>query len=176
MQKHPSATFVLNVHNPSTSHGMSLDEQSPMETVVLRTSPFEITDCRYQSPPLVFENLVFGEDCLSINVVRPSNATGKLPVAFWIYGGGFSQGSSAWPSYNLSWLVNSSQALGKPIIGVSFNYRLGVLGFLAGSELAAEGNINLGLLDQRVALQWVKENIAAFGGDPTQVTIFGESA
>jgi carboxylesterase type B len=124
----------------------------------------------------VFDNLVFGEDCLSINVVRPLNATGPLPVAFWIYGGGFSSGSAAWPTYNLSWLVNSSQALGKPVIGVSFNYRLGVLGFLAGSELAAEGNVNLGLLDQRAALAWIQENIAAFGGDPKQVTIFGESA
>jgi len=97
-------------------------------------------------------------------------------VAVWIYGGGFASGSSAWPVYNLSWIVNASQEINKPLIAVSFNYRLGVLGFLPGSELAAEGNINLGLLDQRLALQWVHENIAAFGGDPAKVTIFGESA
>jgi carboxylesterase type B len=114
---------------------------------------------------------------LSINVVRPTiNTNAKLPVVVWIYGGGFSSGSSAWPTYNLSWIVDSSQKAGKPILGVSFNYRLGVLGFLAGSELAAEGNVNLGLLDQRLALAWVQDNIAGFGGDPTQVTIWGESA
>ena len=63
-----------------------------------------------------------------------------------------------------------------PIIAVSINYRLGILGFLAGSELTIEGNINLGLHDQRMALRWVHENIASFGGDPEKVTIFGESA
>jgi carboxylesterase type B len=124
----------------------------------------------------VFENLVFGEDCLTLNVARPSESKEALPVAVWIYGGGFASGSSAWPVYNLSWVVNASQAANKPIIVVSLNYRLGVLGFLPGSELAAEGNVNLGLLDQRLALQWVQENIAAFGGDPNRVTVFGESA
>jgi carboxylesterase type B len=118
---------------------------------------------------------VFGEDCLSINVASPAGAS-NLPVAVWIYGGGFASGSNAWPVYNLSWVVNASQQANKPVIAVSLNYRLSVLGFLAGSELAAEGNVNLGILDQRMALQWVQENIAAFGGDPTRVTVFGESA
>lgn len=63
-----------------------------------------------------------------------------------------------------------------PIIGVSFNYRLGVIGFLAGSQSPAEDNVNLGIHDQRLALKWVQENIKAFGGDPEKVTIFGESA
>jgi carboxylesterase type B len=109
-------------------------------------------------------------------VARPTNHSGQLPVAVWIYGGGFTAGSNSWPVYNLSWFVNASVAANKPLIGVSLNYRLGVFGFLAGNELAAEGSLNVGLLDQRLALQWVQENIAAFGGDSTKVTLFGESA
>jgi triacylglycerol lipase len=122
--------------------------------------------------------MIYNEDCLSINVVRPAgiSPSKKLPVGVWIHGGGFFIGGSCWPYNNLSHLVNASQQAGKPIIAVSFNYRLGILGFLAGSELAAEGNVNLGLHDQRLALRWINENIASFGGDPEKVTIFGESA
>jgi cholinesterase len=78
--------------------------------------------------------------------------------------------------YNLSLLVNASVNAQKPVITVSLNYRVGYWGFLAGDNLAAEGNTNLGLYDQRLALHWVKENIGAFGGDSNKVTIFGESA
>lgn len=117
-----------------------------------------------------------GEDCLTINVVRPSTATAgsKLPVLFWIYGGGFSSGSA--PIYPGSSLVLRSIKLAQPIIYVSVNYRLGGFGFLAGDELADEQNTNLGLRDQRLGMQWVQENIEAFGGDPSKVTIWGESA
>lgn len=125
---------------------------------------------------MAFPNLAYGEDCLTVNVASPANCTKKLPVAVWIYGGGFTSGSAAWPFYNLSWFVNASEAAEKPLVAVSFNYRLGVLGFLAGNELSEEGSLNVGLLDQRLALHWVQENIAAFGGDPTKVTLFGESA
>lgn len=78
--------------------------------------------------------------------------------------------------YNLSFIVQNSVAIGKPIIGVSANYRLSALGFLFSSEVAGSGNTNLGLRDQRLALHWLQENIAAFGGDHTKVTIWGESA
>ncbi len=124
------------------------------------------------------DTVSYSEDCLSVNVVRPAGIphSQKLPVAVWIHGGGFLIGSSADRIYNLSDLVNTSQQLHMPVIVASINYRLGVLGFLAGSELAAEGNINMGLHDQRLALRWVQENIGAFGGDPEKVTIFGESA
>ncbi len=73
-------------------------------------------------------------------------------------------------------LVSASVTLGKPYILVAVNYRLGAFGFLGGREVLADGSTNLGLLDQRMGLQWVADNIAAFGGDPDRVTIWGESA
>lgn len=117
-----------------------------------------------------------GEDCLTINIQRPSTATSssKLPVLFWIYGGGFEFGSTQ--TYDGSELISTSITQGKDIIYVAVNYRLGGFGFLPGKEILADGSSNLGLLDQRLALQWVADNIAAFGGDPTKVTIWGESA
>jgi carboxylesterase type B len=72
--------------------------------------------------------------------------------------------------------VKASHVAEKPIIAVSLNYRVGYWGFLSGDALAAEGNTNLGLYDQRLALYWVKENIRAFGGDPDKTTVVGESA
>ncbi|KAH8893639.1 alpha/beta-hydrolase [Thozetella sp. PMI_491] len=115
------------------------------------------------------------EDCLTISVMRPlgtpTNAT--LPVLFWIYGGGYETGTSA--NYNGSVLVPQSVAQGTPIILVAVNYRLGGFGFLPGRQALAEGATNLGLLDQRMGLEWVADNIAAFGGDPDKVTIWGQS-
>jgi len=118
------------------------------------------------------------EDCLYLNVVRPAGyESGKLPVAFWIHGGGFYQGGGVDQRYNVSFMVQNSVNIGKPVIAVTINYRLSAWGFLSGSEeLVDAGTLNLGLRDQRLALQWVQENIEAFGGDPDQVTIFGESA
>ncbi|KPV71564.1 uncharacterized protein RHOBADRAFT_47745 [Rhodotorula graminis WP1] len=118
------------------------------------------------------------EDCLTVNVLRPAgtSADDKLPVGFWIYGGGFEMGGNADIRYNGSYAVQRSVEMDKPIIYVQVNYRVSSLGFLSSNELRAEGNLNLGLYDQRLALHWVKENIAAFGGDPDKVTIWGESA
>ncbi|KAK3617880.1 hypothetical protein LTR56_025012 [Elasticomyces elasticus] len=115
-----------------------------------------------------------GEDCLTINVQRPStaSATSKLPVVFWIYGGAFEFGSTQ--TYDGTTFVSKSIQLDAPVIYVAVNYRLGGFGFLAGSSLAKEGSTNLGLRDQRLGLQWVKENIAAFGGDPDKVTLWGK--
>ncbi|KAK4980353.1 hypothetical protein LTR42_000660 [Elasticomyces elasticus] len=117
-----------------------------------------------------------GEDCLTINVQRPSGtkANAKLAVVFWIYGGGFEFGTTQ--TYDGTTFVTKSIQLSAPVIYVAVNYRLGGFGFLAGSNLAKEGSTNLGLRDQRLGLQWVQENIAAFGGDPDKVTIWGESA
>ncbi len=110
------------------------------------------------------------EDCLYLNVIRPAGCSPeeKLPVAFWIHGGGFFQGGGIDQRYNLSFTVENAQKIGKPIIGVSINYRLSAWGFLSGSEEVRDnGNLNLGLRDQRLALQWVQENIEAFGGTST---------
>ncbi|RDW89516.1 hypothetical protein BP6252_01548 [Coleophoma cylindrospora] len=121
-------------------------------------------------------NIVQGEDCLTVNVQRPSdlNSTASVPVFFWIFGGGFERGYTA--RYDGSGLVEKSMELGHPIIFVSVNYRTNIFGFLGGREVQADGVSNLGLRDQRLAMEWVQDNIAAFGGDPTQVTIMGESA
>jgi para-nitrobenzyl esterase len=113
------------------------------------------------------------EDCLTLNVWTPAT-TGKAPVMVWIHGGALVAGSSKEPLYDGAILAAEG------VVVVSINYRLGVLGFLAHPELSAESPVgvsgNYGLLDQIAALTWVKRNIAAFGGDPDQVTIAGESA
>ncbi|MBP6012066.1 MAG: carboxylesterase family protein [Alphaproteobacteria bacterium] len=113
------------------------------------------------------------EDCLTLNVWSPVGAT-KLPVMVWIYGGGLENGSGSTPLYAGDKLAQ------RGVVVVTFNYRLGVLGFLAHPELSKEsGNArsgNYGFLDQIAALAWVHRNIAAFGGDPGNVTIFGQSS
>lgn len=124
------------------------------------------------------------EDCLYVNIVRPRQKHGRtrqkenrgLPVLVWIYGGGFDAGGIADPRFNMSYIVAQSSEIGKPIIGVSLNYRVGGWGFLASKEVLDAGVANIGLYDQRLALRWIQENIAAFGGDPDRVTIWGESA
>jgi para-nitrobenzyl esterase len=116
------------------------------------------------------------EDCLNLNVRRPAGtkASAKLPVMVWIYGGGFQIGTGSQRTYTGTGLVK------RGVILVTPNYRLGALGFLAHPALSAESahhvSGNYGVLDAIAALQWVKRNIAAFGGDPNNVTIFGESA
>ncbi len=117
-----------------------------------------------------------GEDCLTINVQRPSSATANslLPVVFWIYGGAFQFGSTQ--TYDASELILESVLQGKEIIYVAVNYRVSGFGFMPGKAILEDGSSNLGLLDQRLGLQWVADNIALFGGDPSRVTIWGESA
>jgi carboxylesterase type B len=117
-----------------------------------------------------------GEDCLTINVQRPEGTAkdAKLPVLFWIFGGGFELGSTQ--MYDGTSIVRESVDQGKPVVFVAVNYRVGGFGFMPGKEILADGSSNLGLLDQRLGLQWVADNIAAFGGDPDKVTIWGESA
>lgn len=110
------------------------------------------------------------EDCLALNVIRPAGYEGQeLPVAVWIHGGGLQMGGTADRRYNLSFIVQNSVEIGKPIIGVSIGYRLASWGFLYSQEVQGSGNTNLGLRDQRLALHWIQENIAAFGGDPAKV-------
>ena len=117
-----------------------------------------------------------GEDCLTLNIIRPEGTTSesRLPVLFWIYGGGFEFGSTA--IYDGSSLISSAIDTNMPLIFVAANYRVGGFGFMPGREILQDGSGNLGLLDQRLGLQWVADNIEAFGGDPDKVTIWGESA
>ncbi|KAK0460687.1 extracellular triacylglycerol lipase precursor [Desarmillaria tabescens] len=119
---------------------------------------------------------LISEDCLTINVFRPSGVTenSSLPVLFWTYGGGFESGSAS--LFNGSAIVAQSVVRGTPIIYVNFNYRLGPLGFPQGAEAASRGILNLAIKDQLAALEWVQSNIGAFGGDKHKVTVFGESA
>ncbi|KAG8168734.1 hypothetical protein KVR01_001483 [Diaporthe batatas] len=127
--------------------------------------------------PLFKNNIIGGqEDCLTVNVQRPAGTKegDNLPVMLWIFGGGFELGGTA--MYDGSNVVARSVELGKPVVFAAVNYRVGGFGFLAGKEVLAEGSANLGLLDQRLGMQWVADNIAAFGGDPTKVTLWGESA
>jgi len=123
---------------------------------------------------MVFHDLGASEDCLTLNIWVPKRAAGKLPVMVWIYGGGYVAGTTSESRQDGSILAQHG------VIVVSMNYRLGVFGFFVHPELAKESGHNsagnYGLLDQLAALKWVHENIAAFGGDPDNVTIFGESA
>ena len=128
----------------------------------------------------IYEDMVFrdagpSEDCLYLNVWTPGiSAKTKRPVMVWIYGGGFQAGATSEPRQDGEHLAH------KGVVVVSMNYRLGIFGFFSHPGLTAESGHhasgNYGLIDQVAALKWVRENIAAFGGDPDNVTIFGESA
>ena len=126
----------------------------------------------------IFSDIVFtdlSEDCLTLNVWTPAKtAQDRLPVMVWIHGGGFQAGAGAEPRHDGEAFAR------KGVVLVTINYRLGVFGFLAHPELTGESDRkasgNYGMLDQVAALRWVRDNIAAFGGEPGNVTIFGESA
>ena len=128
--------------------------------------------------PWTYEFMTHGdisEDCLYLNVwTSATSAAEKRPVFVYLYGGGFSEGSAAVPVYDREGLAK------KGLVVVTFNYRVGVFGFLVHPELTAESahhvSGNYGMLDQVAALRWVHENIARFGGDPNRVTIAGQSA
>jgi para-nitrobenzyl esterase len=124
---------------------------------------------------MIFHDTGPSEDCLYLNLWMPANpGTAKLPVMVWIYGGGFQAGATSEPRQDGG---NLSK---RGVLVVSMNYRLGIFGFFSHPELTKESGHgssgNYGLLDQLAALHWVKKNIATFGGDPDNVTIFGESA
>jgi para-nitrobenzyl esterase len=127
----------------------------------------------------IFSDMVFrdkgpNEDCLYLNVWTPAKAAGeRLPVMVWIYGGGLKAGATSEARQDGEHLSR------KGVVVVSMNYRLGVFGFFSHPDLSREsrhGSGNYGIMDQIAALRWVQRNIAAFGGDPGNVTIFGESA
>src|SRR4029079_4399114 len=112
------------------------------------------------------------EDCLFLNIWAPADAR-NAPVFLWIHGGALTSGAGSEPMYDGTRLADHG------IVVVTINYRLGVLGYLAHPALSAESQVNIsgnyGLLDQIEALRWMKRNIKSFGGDPSNVTIAGES-
>lgn len=152
------STRVLEA-NSATQHGpLCLGSQTPSDSI-----------------------LGDSEDCLFADVFTPAFVAGpdgtlslnktKLPVFLWITGGGYTQLFNS--NYNGTYLVQES---GNDIVVVTFNYRVGPFGFLAGEQVAANGSLNNGLLDQRFFFQWVQQHIDKFGGDPSHVTLDGTSA
>jgi len=132
-------------------------------------TPYAQTSLYYRPPEPV------SEDCLYLNVWTAASSAGeRRPVMVWIHGGAYTRGSGAVSTYDGEVLA------AKGVVLVTINYRLGIFGFLAHPELTKESDVkssgNYGLLDAMAALEWVKRNIAPFGGDPQRVTIFGESA
>ncbi|KAJ6554984.1 carotenoid ester lipase precursor [Mycena vulgaris] len=167
----PVAIPAYTGAHAATAMGLACPQQE-IDLPILTGLPAEVVDNLVNS----FHHILISLEGLTINVVKPATATAtsKLPVVAWIFGGGFEVGS---PSiYDGATIVERSIALGKPVIYVSMNYRLSAFGFLASKEVREAGVGNLGLQDQRQAFRWIQKYIPAFGGDPTQVTIWGESA
>ncbi|KIP02704.1 hypothetical protein PHLGIDRAFT_32096 [Phlebiopsis gigantea 11061_1 CR5-6] len=169
----PAANEPYRGNHDATAFGLSCPQQdTPLPPI----------------PPSILPNLTgilfngtgtsepSGEDCLTLNVWTPAGVTEgtKLPVVAWIYGGGFETGSTS--TYDGGVIVGLSVELDQPVVYVSMNYRLSALGFLASQEVKDAGVGNLGLQDQRQAFRWIQKYISAFNGDPSRVTIWGESA
>jgi para-nitrobenzyl esterase len=138
-----------------------------------RAAPMCLQALRSRTMNHYFGNEGISEDCLYLNIWSPAKGN-KLPVIVWIYGGGFNVGSASMANYSGEGLARDG------VVRVNIAYRVGPLGFLAHPELSREsgynGSGNYGLMDQIAGLQWVQRNIAAFGGDPSNVTIAGQSA
>jgi para-nitrobenzyl esterase len=138
-----------------------------------RFAPMCLQPLRFRTMNHYFGTEATSEDCLYLNVWAPAAPAQKLPVIVWIYGGGFTVGSASMANYDGAALAATG------VVRVNIAYRVGALGFFSHPDLTTEGNGasgNYGLMDQIAGLQWVKRNIAAFGGDPENVTIVGQSA
>ncbi|KAH7885008.1 Alpha/Beta hydrolase protein [Phlebopus sp. FC_14] len=172
--------FQLPQSLPAYNESFSAIEYGPACPQQIYTVPYiqelpqEVID--YLVDNVYSAILPSAEDCLTLNVVTPTGSTpeSELPVVVWIFGGAFEFGGTS--SYDGGIIVGQSIALGVPAIYVSMNYRVNAFGFLASQEVKDAGLGNFGLQDQRLALRWVQKYISAFGGDPTKVTIWGESA
>jgi carboxylesterase type B len=157
----PTSTTVIATGTPKAcpQFFMQIDESSLAGSVqtLLNGSPYVQNNLSHQ-----------GEDCLTLNVQRPAGTTrlSNYPVVVWIFGGSFEHGAAA--QLDATTFIQKSVSLNHPVIYVAMNYRVAGFGFLGGAEIAANKSSNLGLKDQRLALQWVQDNIAAFGGDPTR--------
>ncbi|PSR81463.1 Alpha/Beta hydrolase protein [Coniella lustricola] len=130
-------------------------------------------------PPYTLSNYTaISEDCLTLNVARPNGvaADANLPVMVYVYGGSLITGEASDATILPDGLILQSIENETPIIHVAMNYRLGFFGFAHTPELAAEGSLNVGYKDQRLAMEWVRDNIKAFGGDPERITVYGQSS
>ncbi|PSR94507.1 Alpha/Beta hydrolase protein [Coniella lustricola] len=130
------------------------------------------------NPPVFAETPLISEDCLNLRIARPTgtSAGDKLPVVVHIYTGGLVRGNAEDPHWDPTNLLVLSESIGKPVIYVALNFRLNIFGYANLPPLKDRRSLNVGMRDQRVGLQWVKDNIAAFGGDPSKITAFGLSA
>lgn len=128
--------------------------------------------------PFFSETQDMSEDCLNLRIARSSRMTetSKLPVVLWVHGGGVVKGSAYDPHFDPDKLLQHSVSIGKPVIYVAINYRLTIFGFARLPLLKARKSLNVGIRDQRLAFQWVKDNIEKFGGDPDKITVYGLSA
>ncbi|EGN97863.1 hypothetical protein SERLA73DRAFT_74118 [Serpula lacrymans var. lacrymans S7.3] len=173
-QPYPAYTGMHNV----TLYGPACPQQNPSNATIKH----DVCTCfphlceSFPIPPPTTDWL--SEDCLYINVIRPAGATSssKLPVLVQLYGGGFETGIAENNDEGSVIVLNRAIELEKPVVYVSMNYRLNAFGFLASQEVKNEGVGNLGLRDQREGLRWIQKYISAFGGDPTKVTLWGQSA
>jgi carboxylesterase type B len=179
----PAGTFIGNTSIPDLHQFLGIPYAAPPvrfanpEPPGELKSPFEAVEygpgCLQD--PLFADYNGLSEDCLTLNVITPPGCeNSRLPVMFWIHGGGNINGQSLY--YNGTALTQFAASIDQPVIYVSINYRLGGFGFFTSPDFADAGVSNLGLKDQYLALQWVHENIESFGGDPERVMIFGESA
>lgn len=134
---------------------------------------FEATKWGLRCPAGERDDVEWGEDCLNLNIFRPESIPrgSKVPVLVYIHGGSFNFGDGR--GRGIASMVAWSE---RPMIGVTFNYRLGAFGFLNSRVGKEEGSLNLGLKDQNLLLRWVRENIHAFGGDEGDITVMGASA
>ncbi|KAJ6511996.1 Carboxylesterase [Mycena vitilis] len=154
----PPSPFTSTAPQNATSLSPSCVQQFPFAVATINQELFN-------TPPPPED-----EDCLFLNVWAPALSNQSLPVIIWIYGGALAFGTASISEYD-----GASLASNQSVVVVSFNYRTNVFGFPESPDLPLAGN-NLGFLDQELAFQWVQQNIAQFGGDPTRVTIMGQSA
>jgi para-nitrobenzyl esterase len=184
VQGHPDGTVTAFLGIPYAKPPVGPLRWAPPQAPAKWTSVFDASTfgkrCAQNANATLQTAASADEDCLYLNVWTPNPSATKLPVMVWFHGGGNVGGSASdpVPFADGGYFYSGATLAGNGVVVVSLNYRLGIFGFFAHPALAAEGSKvgNQGLWDQRFALEWVQANIAQFGGDPANVTIFGESA